>query len=249
MPAVRPALVTCTLLASVAVGVSAWPTAPRTAYAPRAAEAAPTNSEPDLAVRSALAHVGLAPSALAAAGVNGLQATRIVQLAQGSAIVREDRMGSARTALSGARFAVATLESAVREGARERVHELTAAREAVTSAELALASLEQQLFQEASAGLPPNTLEALRQIDANSRYIGLPLEFRVSARDEAEWRLLRDVLTHEQVCMRLGEPTDPGHMQRLAAFRAEEAVAEARARIGSLGPAIEAAWNAAAVRN
>ena len=49
--------------------------------------------------------------------------------------------------------------------------------------------------------------------------------------------------------MRLGEPTDPGHMQRLAAFRAEEAVAEARARIGSLGPAVEAAWNAAAVRN
>ncbi len=118
-----------------------------------------------------------------------------------------------------------------------------------SAAELALRELEQQVFQEASTGLPVNAVQVLSQIHAHTRHMGVPLEFRVRERDEAEWRLLAELLVHERVCARLGEPTEPGLTQRLAAFRADEAVAEARARLGSLGPAVEVAWNAAAVRD
>ena len=135
----------------------------------------------------------------------------------------------------------------MRGGERERLQELEAARQAANTAEAAVTALLDEVFNAATQGQPAAVVEALRQVAANKRYKTLPLEFLVAERTEAEWAALKEALRHERVCTKLGEPTDPAIMQRLAAFRAEEAVAAARARLEANGSAVEGAWNTAAV--
>jgi hypothetical protein len=204
-------------------------------------------SEPHLVLRGALARTGLAAPELAVAGITAPQAAQLVLLAKESEVVTQNQLAPAGEALAQARAAVAALEEAVRGGAQERLQELAAARVAAAAAEAAVESLINDVFTTATQGQPPGVVQLLRQVESNRRYKRLPLEFLVSERTEADWAALKSALTHERVCTKLGEPTNQEVMTRLAAFRAEEAVAAARTRIEANRATVEAAWNAAAV--
>jgi len=142
----------------------------------------------------------------------------------------QNRLAPAGEALAQARAAVAALEEAVRGGAHERLQELTAARATAATAEAAVESLINDVFTTATQGQLAGVVEILRQVESNRRYKGLPLEFLVSERTEVDWAALKSALSHERVCTKLGEPTNQAVMTRLAAFRAEEAIAAARVR-------------------
>ncbi len=142
----------------------------------------------------------------------------------------QNRLAPAGEALAQARAAVAALEEAVRGGAYERLQELTAARATAATAEAAVESLINDVFTTATQGQLAGVVEILRQVESNRRYKGLPLEFLVSERTEVDWAALKSALSHERVCTKLGEPTNQAVMTRLAAFRAEEAIAAARVR-------------------
>jgi hypothetical protein len=245
-------LVPLKMLAALALAGAALPFGYSALTAPKVKDSAPASSalptEPDLVLRGALARAGLAGPELAVAGVNAGAVAGIINLARASTVVSENRIAPATAALGEARAAVEALEEAVRGGAAERLPELEAARQAASAAEAALTVLIDELFDAATQGQPPSVAVLLRQVEVNKRYKRLPLEFLVAARTEAEWASLKEALTHERVCTKLGEETNPAVMQRLANFRAEEAVAAARTRLEANRSAVEAAWNAAAVQ-
>lgn len=208
---------------------------------------AATPNEPDLVLRGALARAGLAGPELAVAGITQGQVAQLIQRARASNTVAQNQLAPATAAAAEARALVKELEEAVRGGAAERLQELNAARATAASAEAAVSALIEGVFITATEGELATVVHLLRQVEANKRYKRLPLEFLVAERSEADWAALKSALTHERVCAKLGEPTNQEVMTRLAAFRAEEAVAAARARLDANRATVEAAWNAAAV--
>jgi hypothetical protein len=245
MPALCATVLPLTLI--VAASAVAYSTLTGNAPAATSTAAAPLASEPDLVVRGALARAGLAGPALAVAGLGVADVPALITRTQSSAVVRQNLLTAASQAAGEAKVLAQRLEDAVREGQHERLQEMQAARAALAAAEAHQADLIEQVFTAATTGLDQAVIARLRQVRENRRYMQLPLEFLVVARTETDWRALKDSLTHERVCTKLGEPTNAEVMQRLAAFRADEQVAAARARLDANLAPVEAAWNAAAV--
>lgn len=236
------AFATATAIAAVASSHSSLFTS-----APLVSPVAPmlvADAEPDLVLRGSLARAGLAPEELVAAGVPTAEVAALVGRAKAHDVVRSNRIAGAMQSLGEAQQRVASLERAIRGGDRadSTIGALSTAR---TDADTAKAGLRQQLdalFAEATRGLPQDVTQRLRQIQANAAHRRMPIEFLVADRSPAEWADLRDCLTHERVCTRRGDETDPTLMAALAAARAQSDVAGAKARCSANLAAAEAAW-------
>jgi len=200
--------------------------------------------EPDMVLRGSMARAGLTASNLAVSGIGAVDVAAIMQRVRATTVVSENRLAPARAAVGSAESAVKALEEIIRRGVPERLPDLEAARNALAAAQSAHDALVDELVVAATQGLATGVAQNLQQVRANKRHQNLPLEFSVVDRVPAQWAALREALTHERVCTRLGEPTDPGIMQRLATFRAEAPVAAARARLDANQSAVESAWNA-----
>ena len=203
--------------------------------------------EPDLVLRGALARAGLGPEELCAAGVAPGEVAALISRAAGHDVVAQDRLPAADTALGEARRSVRDLEAAIRGGDREpaTLQALDQARQSSAAAEDAVNAHLQARFAEATGSLEASVASCLDCFRENRAHRRLPLEFLVHTRTPAEWADIRDCLTHERVCTRRGDPTDPDIMSALAAARADERVAGARARLEANRSAVESAWMAA----
>ncbi|MEZ6018421.1 MAG: hypothetical protein R3F49_25220 [Planctomycetota bacterium] len=217
-----------------------------TAAAPSAPPAAQTGT-PKLVLRAALARAGLGPEELAAAGLRGPDVTALIGRAEASDLVQNNLLEPADATLADARRRVEDLEKAIREGEREpgQLQALATARTDAASAEAQVASLLDRVFNAANQGVVATATDGLRRLQANKRWRTLPIQFLLAERTPAEWRELKEALTHERVCTKLGKPTNPTIMARLAQLRAAPAVAAALALSEANLAGVETAWRTA----
>ncbi|MEZ6014605.1 MAG: hypothetical protein R3F49_05790 [Planctomycetota bacterium] len=202
---------------------------------------------PDLVLRGALARAGLGSAELAVAGFNAQGATQLIARAQLSEVVQQNQLAPADEALANARVALAAIEEAVRggDGSPASLQELADARTAVANAEAVRDGLIGAVFTAATSGVAQGATQTLAQVQSNKRWKTLPLEFLVAERTQVEWNALKEALTHERVCTKLGKPTNPTITASLAAFRAEQGVSAALSLLEANRTSIEAAWNTA----
>ncbi len=198
----------------------------------------------DLAVP--VLRAGLSPRAIAAAGVAppGV-ATMVTDMAASSAH-QTGALAAADSTYTQAKVARDTLQRIVKRGQAtpQQVLDFQQAKEGFANAAAARQAVLDALFTAATSGSSVAQRATLAQIRANARW-KLPTEFLVVSRTQPQWVELRDLLTHEKVCAKLGWDPDPNYVSRLALLRAQPAVAAAKTRLDSTLAAVRAAWEIA----
>ncbi len=214
----------------------------------RHATAAMTDLLPTPAeVGTALLRVGLDPQALAAAGVTPGAASGVVADAAEHLTSDAAALALADSAFAQARGECDTLRRIIQSG-RATPQQLAAYQAAKLQRQQAQAQREellQQLFDDATAGITNAQRGALATIRGNRDW-GLPVEFLVVDRAEAQWIELRDCLANESIAQEYGEDPDPQAQAFLAEARSNPFVALAGANLQTSLDLVSSAWEQAA---
>lgn len=221
------------LLAAVAFTLPSHPTSPR-----------PTSVQPGDAVRW-LARAGLSPSALAAAGVDGAQGNAVITSAAAYLGEHAEALDAAESrvfeARAGAEARLASLRSA--EARTEELFELQSLQASLATAERAMQEALAAFRQVTLASLTPPQVATLATI-RESTLFGLPMEYRVAPRAEAEQVALRDALANLRIARQRGIEADAACAATVRNARTAEVEAAAASLAQNLQP-LHAAWNAA----
>ena len=173
---------------------------------PRAtAAAAPTTTQ--LGVM--LYRVGLDPEALAAAGVQPAQIASLVTEAETVLTTQLSALTLAETDLAEANRQVTALEPAIRAGVADEsaVNSLAIARSNATNAQARVQAIQDEVFAAATQHLSADTMTTLQTIAANRRW-GLPIQYTLRNRTEAQWKELRKALANVRISAQVGEDPD-----------------------------------------
>jgi hypothetical protein len=199
---------------------------------------------------TALYRAGLQPENLAAAGVSAESTTTLVGNVKTWLAQNASTLTSADSRLVSAVPAKEVLWRKVQSGLGSH-DDVTALDAAVTEYNAALAgqaSTVSAMFEAGAASLSSETKAALVLERTSQLAWGLPLQYLVKDRSEADWVALRDALDNERVSLKLGEDPDPTAQALLATVRADPAIAAAKTNLDTKLGAVTAAWEAAAVQ-
>ncbi len=199
-------------------------------------------------VRAWLVRAGLDPKALAVANVPAGQIRALVGGAADSIVQNSLAMEQAELALSRGRTSVERLERSVRGGtaSADDLRALATARDALAAAQGQVGEFVAGVFTAATAGLSPEARAALQGVKRN-RGRGVPMEFTLADRTDAQWVALRDALSARAIAQREGRQI-PDAANALVSAATTPASTAAADRLRTALPAIQAAWEQA-VRN
>ncbi|MBK8172698.1 MAG: hypothetical protein IPK60_20505 [Sandaracinaceae bacterium] len=238
---VRVSIAFCGLAALVAAA-PLWKSL--SAAAPAGASAAiegDAHSLPALAIRA-----GLDAEALAAVGATSNQTGSVVSaLASAHANLAVPISALDATATT-ARVARDAAQRKIRSGAgsQQEIEGFPALETALTTAESARASALAALRASATAGLSGAQRSDLDTIESNRRW-KMPIEFLVIERSDAEWLSLRNALSNERISAKYEDEANGTLQATLAAARADERVAAAKASLETNLASLQQAWNSA----
>ena len=193
-----------------------------------------------------LLRVGLSADALAASGVSAQQASALVAALQ--AQYDPATLASRDQAFVEAKQSRDRLARKVRSGlgGEADVTALARAETALTSATSARDGYLGTLRAAALGTVSPTVSAALQRIRANSGW-GLPTQYLVKDRTEADWVALRDALATKRISEQDDEEEFAASAQsRLAAVDAEAEIAAAKVALDTNIAAVQTAWNSAA---
>jgi hypothetical protein len=196
-------------------------------------------------LREALSVAGLSAQPLAAAGVQQAQVSGVVGNARS---YLSNNGASFRAALSSYRdssLQVEDLERRVRTGQASEadVSDLAAARTALTTAGSSREAAIAALVTAATTDLSSTVVETLASLRSN-RDKEVPVQYKVSARTQAQWLALREALANQRISARYGEEADGPSHQLVLDTNAETAVSSAISSLGNLAT-VTSAWNSA----
>lgn len=212
---------------------------------------APAKKKPptlDANLVTALYRAGLQPENLAAASVSAESTTTVVGNVRTWLSQNASTLSSADTRLGSAVPAKETLWRKVQSGLGSR-DDVTALDAAVTELNAALAgqtSAVSAMFDAGTVSLSSDTKAALVLERTSQLAWGLPMQYLVKSRTQADWVALRDALDNERVSSKLGEDPDQAAQALLATVRADPAIAAAKTNLDTKLGAVTAAWEAAA---
>jgi hypothetical protein len=204
----------------------------------------------DSNLMTALYRAGLQPENLTAAGVSAESTTTLVGNVKTWLGQNASTLLSADSRLGTAVPSKETLWRKVQSGlgSRDDVASLDAAVTEYNAALAGQASTVSAMFDAGTASLTSETKATLVLERPSQLAWGLPLQYLVKARSEADGVALRDALDNERVSARLGEDPDQAMQALLATVRADPAVAAAKTNLDTKLGAVTAAWEAAAVQ-
>jgi hypothetical protein len=197
-------------------------------------------------VEVTLIRCGLDAEALAAAGLTSNEVTAVVTAMTTAIGEAPDALVDADAAMASARVAADALTRNVASGLAtdQEIANLASAKTTLANAESARATVLNGLFDDATAGLAAGKKATLATIRAN-RGQELPVEFLAKSRDHTEWHALRQALSNERICAKIGDEPDQSMQSALATWRAEEACAAAKSAFDTNGDAVKTAWDSA----
>jgi len=102
------------------------------------------------------------------------------------------------------------------------------------------------VFKAGTSSLASDQATLLSRIHVNQAAWGLPLQYLVVDRAEADWVALRDALDNERVCAKEGEDADAGGQQLLSTVRSDSTVSGATTSLNTTLGDVTTAWEAAA---
>lgn len=194
-----------------------------------------------------LLRAGLDARSLCAAGVSSNTILATLQAAADYMNGAPTSLASADTTYASARNVADALLRTIESGkaTQEELANYASTQSALQAAEAARASVLDGYFSAASANLPNAQRVVLGNIRANASR-GLPAEYLVVSRSEADWVALRDALSNERIALELPDTLSQSAQTLLTTVRADQAVAAARTRVESNLTSITSAWNTAA---
>ncbi|MCC6285057.1 MAG: hypothetical protein IT439_07100 [Phycisphaerales bacterium] len=187
---------------------------------------------------------GLAPDAMAAAGVTAAQTTDAILRIRESLPQVAAQFTAAHNASSAASIEHDRLERLVRSGAgtQDDVTALAAARTQLQAATAQRDTAVQAFVQAAELGGEVNArLAAL----GDTRGRELPLHYAAASRPDDAWIALRHALASADIHTRLGEEVPQAARDVILAADSDAAVIAARVNLENNGPAVAEAWNQA----
>jgi hypothetical protein len=204
----------------------------------------------DSSLVTALYRAGLQPENLTAAGVSAESTTTLVGNVKAWLAQNASTLSSADSRLGSAVPAKESLWRKVQSGlgSHDDVASLDAAVTEYNAALAGQASTVSSMFDAGTASLSSDTKATLVLERTSQLAWGLPLQYLVKDRSEADWVALRDALDNERVSAKLGEDPDPADQALLATVRADPAIAAAKTNLDTKLGAVTAAWEAAAVQ-
>jgi hypothetical protein len=214
---------------------------------------APAKKKPptlDANLVTALYRAGLQPEDLAAAGVSAESTTTVVGNVKAWLSQNASTLSNADSRLGSAVPAKESLWRKVQSGLASH-DDVTALDAAVTEFNAALAgqtSAVSAMFDAGTASLSSDTKATLVLERTSQLAWGLPMQYLVKSRTQADWVALRDALDNERVSSKLGEDPDPAAQALLATVRADPAIAAAKTNLDTKLGAVTASWEAAAVQ-
>jgi hypothetical protein len=217
------------------------------------APVAPAKKKPptlDSNLVTALFRAGLQPESLAAAGVSAESTTTLVGNVKTWLAQNASMLSAADTRLGSAVPAKEALWRKVQSGlgSHDDVTSLDAAVTEFNAALAGQASTVSAMFDAGTASLSSQTKATLALERTSQLAWGLPMQYLVKDRSQADWVALRDALDNERVSAKLGEDPDQAMQALLATVRADSAIATAKTSLDTKLGAVTAAWEAAAVQ-
>ncbi|MCK6477931.1 MAG: hypothetical protein L6Q35_14000 [Phycisphaerales bacterium] len=205
------------------------------------------NSDTDAA--TVLTRAGLDPRTLAAAGVSVPSVAGVVEAAMEEASSRAASLAAADEAARGARQTVDRLARIVQAGtaSQEQIAQLSSARSMLAAAHANQRAALDAVFAAGAAQMG----EAQRRIASairTNRSWGLPIhQLAVSPNEmsEAQWVALRDAVSCQDACARLGEEVPSQVTAAIAAAESVTDVAAAKSGLLANAGTVTAAWNQA----
>jgi hypothetical protein len=196
-------------------------------------------------VRQWVVRAGLDPKALVVAGVSAAQAPTVVSGAADYLVQNQIAMEQADHALAEARRAARPLEQKARNAqlSDQEQASLQTARAAVAAAEAQVNTHVAGVFASAAANLGQDVRASIQSVQRN-RGRGVPLEFTLADRADADWATLRDAVSAREIAHRDGRQT-PGGAASIIASASSVASTAAAARLGAGLPALQTAWEQA----
>lgn len=194
-----------------------------------------------------LIRCGLDAQSLAAAGISAGQATSIAQNAKAALLADPKHLSDADVAYAAARSVADVLQRKIQSG-RATQEEIASYAPIAAIAETKKSERDaaiEALFGIATQGLAPEAVAKLQTIRANRAAWSAPVEFLVVNRTEKDWVKLRDALANERISAKFDEPADQALAAQLATWRADAAVAAAKAGLNSNLSLVDAALTAA----
>lgn len=200
--------------------------------------------ESDLHV--SLLRAGVSPDALAAVGVPTNVIATLVTAAQAHVSTEASSIPAADAAYASAKRESDRLRRLIESGKarQEDVAAYATQTSALAAATSAQALALQSLFDAATGGLSSEQRTRLMRIHAAKTW-GLPLEFGVVERSQADWVELRGALANERFAAKYGEEPDQAAAAYLAHARVDQAVASARSSLDANRAVVTSAWNTA----
>ena len=214
---------------------------------------APAKKKPptlDANLVTALYRAGLQPEDLAAAGVSAESTTTLVGNVRTWLAQNASTLSNADSRLGSAVPAKESLWRKVQSGlaSHDDVTALDAAMTELNAALTGQASAVSAMFDAGTASLSSDTKATLVLERTSQLAWGLPMQYLVKSRTQADWVALRDALDNERVSQKLGEDPDPAAQALLATVRADPAIAAAKTNLDTKLGAVTASWEAAAVQ-
>lgn len=197
-------------------------------------------------LEDALLRVGLDGEAMAAAGLTTAQVDLAVEGVDDYLVANPDELSDADADYASARAEADRLRRLVRAGtaSAQDVTDLATAESelatAITDRDAALDALCQAGLDE----LPTAEADLLETICLNRSW-GLPTEFLVKDRTEAQWVALREALADERISDEYGESPASASSTLLSTERADADVAAAKTDLDTNLTSIQSAWDSA----
>jgi hypothetical protein len=187
---------------------------------------------------------GLAPDALAAAGVTASQTTDALLRVREQLPPLASQFDAAHNAYSAASIEHDRLERLVRSGkvTEQDIAALAAARTQLRAAAAQRDSAIEAFVQAADLG--PEVTARLATL-GDRRGADLPTHYRAATRPDPDWHALRQALASADIHARLGEDVPQPARAVVLANDSNPAVANALAGLQTNGPAVQAAWSQA----
>jgi hypothetical protein len=187
---------------------------------------------------------GLAPDALAAAGVTASQTTDALLRVREQLPPLASQFDAAHNAYSAASIEHDRLERLARsgKGTEQDIAALAAARTQLRAAAAQRDSAIEAFVQAADLG--PEVTARLATL-GDRRGADLPTHYRAATRPDPDWHALRQALASADIHARLGEDVPQPARAVVLANDSNPAVANALAGLQTNGPAVQAAWSQA----
>ena len=197
-------------------------------------------------ISDTLLRAGLAPNALAAAGVQASKMTDIVEDVEAYLDANSTTLSSADADYVAAKKEVDRLRRLVRSGSAgaQDISDLATAKQDQSAATSDRDSALDALFAAGTANLTAGAVSTLSTIRTNRGW-SLPIEFLAKERGEQAWIDLRDALINEKVNQQEGIAVETGCAQLLLAERADADVSAAKTAFDTNIAAVTSSWDSA----